>query len=141
MGSDDLKTILKLTKYLFILVLFSIVSVICIFIYYSHKINYEIPKRIEIHIYDKDGNQYLSLNNENKQSYAYLHEISPHVINAIISIEDKKFYQHKGIDLLRIGGALSKNIKEKEIRQGASTITQQYARMLYLTTEQKVRRK
>ena len=130
-----MKTILKFTKYLFIMVLLSILIIICVFIYFSKKINYDIPRRIEVQIYDNSGNQYLSLNNQNKQSYSYLHEISPYVIDSIISIEDKKFYQHKGIDLIRIGGALTKNIKENEIREGASTITQQYARILYLNTE------
>lgn len=141
LGSDVLKTLLKITKYLFIVTLLSIIIVVCIFIYYSKKVSYEIPNRIDVKIYDRDENQILNLNNENKQSYSYINEVNINLINAIISIEDKKFYSHKGIDVIRIGGALSENIKESEIREGASTITQQYARLLYLSSEKKVKRK
>jgi 1A family penicillin-binding protein len=96
---------------------------------------------IDVSIYDAQGNQFLTLNNENKQSYVKLEDISPNIINCILSVEDKKFYQHKGIDLVRIGGALTANVKANTITQGASTITQQYARMLYLSTDRNFKRK
>ncbi|MED3646468.1 penicillin-binding protein 1A [Halalkalibacterium halodurans] len=61
-----------------------------------------------------------------------LDEISPYLKEATISIEDRKFYQHHGFDLTRIGGAVVANLRAGSMAQGASTITQQYARNLYL---------
>ncbi len=59
-------------------------------------------------------------------------EISSHLLDATISIEDRKFYRHTGFDFTRIGGAILANIQAGSKAQGASTITQQYARNLYL---------
>lgn len=112
-----------------------------IFIYYSQKLDFSLPKMVDITIYDRNNNEFLTLNNENKQSYIKLEDIDQDIINAIISIEDKKFYDHKGIDILRIGGALVNNIKSRSNDEGASTITQQYARLLYLSSEKKIKRK
>ncbi len=62
-----------------------------------------------------------------------LDEINPAVIEATISIEDRKFYRHYGFDFIRIGSAVLKNIEQGTKAQGASTITQQYARNLFLS--------
>ncbi|HHU56605.1 MAG TPA: PBP1A family penicillin-binding protein [Acholeplasmataceae bacterium] len=136
-----MKILLKLTKYIFLIVLALVIIIVVVFIYYSQKLNFTIPKKMDVEIYDTNGTNYLTLNNENKQSYVEIDDISQHIIDCIISIEDKKFYKHKGIDVIRIGGALVANLEANNIKQGASTITQQYARMLYLTGEKKVKRK
>ncbi|MDV2684564.1 penicillin-binding protein 1A [Alkalihalophilus lindianensis] len=62
-------------------------------------------------------------------------EISPLVVDATIAIEDRKFYDHLGFDPIRIGGAIVANLRSGARSQGASTITQQYARNLYLSHE------
>ncbi len=118
-----------------------VIIIIFIFIYYSQKLDFSLPKMVDITIYDKNNNQFLVLNNENKQSYINFDEIDKDIINSIISIEDKKFYEHKGIDLMRIGGALINNISASKNQEGASTITQQYARLLYLNSDKEVKRK
>lgn len=115
--------------------------IVGIFIYYTRKINYVIPKTIHIEVYDANGTKFMTLNNEKKRNHITLQEIDPVIINAFISIEDKKFYSHHGIDILRIGGALLSNIEADAIRQGASTITQQYARNLFLTFDKNYKRK
>lgn len=61
-----------------------------------------------------------------------LKDISPYVKNASVAIEDQHFYDHSGFDLKRIAGAAIADIKAMAMVQGASTITQQYARNLYL---------
>ena len=61
-----------------------------------------------------------------------LDDIAPVLIDAAISIEDRKFFNHYGFDFTRIGGAVLANIRHGSKAQGASTITQQYARNLYL---------
>ena len=64
-----------------------------------------------------------------------LDEISPYVIDATIAIEDRRFYDHHGFDWIRIAGAVLANLKAFGKVQGASTITQQYARNLFLSHE------
>ncbi|MFA5603654.1 MAG: transglycosylase domain-containing protein [Bacilli bacterium] len=68
----------------------------------------------------------------NTKDWVNLDEISPHLINATISIEDKHFYKHHGFDYLRIIKSLYINFVNREHVQGASTITQQYAKNLFL---------
>ncbi len=62
-----------------------------------------------------------------------LSSIDQDVIDATISIEDRRFYRHMGFDLTRIGGAVVANLRAGSMAQGASTLTQQYARNLYLS--------
>ncbi|MBU8905837.1 transglycosylase domain-containing protein [Desertibacillus haloalkaliphilus] len=70
-----------------------------------------------------------------------LDEIAPEVIEATIAIEDRKFYEHHGFDFVRIGAAALANIQSGSFAQGASTITQQYARNLYLGHDKTWQRK
>lgn len=107
----------------------------------TSKLNYQMPEILNVELYDSDNYKYLSYSNGKKQSYVKLADISPFLKNAFISIEDKRFYEHHGIDLIRIGGALLKNFKSNKISEGASTITQQYVKNLYLTSEKTWKRK
>jgi penicillin-binding protein 1A len=68
-------------------------------------------------------------------------EIPPHVRNAFIAIEDARFYEHSGLDPIRILGALVANLRAGETVQGGSTITQQLAKMLFLNPERTYSRK
>ncbi len=68
-------------------------------------------------------------------------EIPQVVKNAFIAVEDSRFYKHWGVDFYRIIGAIIRNLKHKRIVQGASTITMQLARSLFLTQERTLRRK
>ncbi|MDD3999578.1 MAG: PBP1A family penicillin-binding protein [Bacilli bacterium] len=136
-----MRTILKILKYLFVVIILLVIFIIGGFIYYTSRLDYKIPKIVNVEIFDKNGEKYLSLNNDSKQNYIQIENIDQEIIDAFISIEDKKFYSHKGIDIKRIGGALMANLTNQEITQGGSTITQQYARNLFLTSSQSYRRK
>jgi len=68
-------------------------------------------------------------------------DIPDDLIKAIISIEDRRFYRHAGLDVKRNFGALIKDIQVRRLAQGASTITQQLARNLFLTPKKTVIRK
>ncbi|EEL48288.1 YwhE (Penicillin-binding protein, Glycosyl Transferase Family 51) [Bacillus cereus Rock3-44] len=70
-----------------------------------------------------------------------LDQISPYVREATLSIEDQRFYDHHGFDMKRIAGAIVADIKAMAKVQGASTITQQYARNLYLDHDKTWKRK
>ncbi|MFN7931060.1 MAG: biosynthetic peptidoglycan transglycosylase [Blastocatellia bacterium] len=61
--------------------------------------------------------------------------------NAILAIEDTRFREHMGVDLWRVGGAVLKNVLTFSRKEGASTLTQQVARTLYLKTEKTWTRK
>jgi len=78
---------------------------------------------------------------EEKRSLVKLEQIPEALKKATIAIEDRKFYSHVGVDPLRIIGAAIADIRHGEARQGASTITQQLARNLFLTQEQTLSRK
>jgi penicillin-binding protein 1A len=70
-----------------------------------------------------------------------LDRISPNLINAVLSVEDQRFYDHGGIDAIRVGGAVVRNIKTWSRAEGASTITQQLARQMFLSRGKAYRRK
>jgi penicillin-binding protein 1A len=76
-----------------------------------------------------------------KRTYVPLHELPPHVKDALIAIEDTRFYEHHGVDITGILRALQANIKARAVVQGGSTITQQLAKMLFLKPERTLQRK
>lgn len=61
-----------------------------------------------------------------------LSELPDHLVQAVLAVEDQRFYDHHGLDIRRIGGALLANIRAGGITQGGSTVTQQLAKNLYL---------
>lgn len=97
-----------------------------------------IDKANSFYFYDINGDIYTS--NHNKE-WISLDEISPYLINATISIEDKNYYNHIGFDYLRIIKAMFVNITSGKTLQGASTITQQYAKNLFLDFDKNWSRK
>ena len=76
-----------------------------------------------------------------RRYYVSLKDIPPHVRQAFISAEDKNFYRHPGVDPVAILRAVVANVKRGKIHQGASTITQQLARNLFLTPDRSLKRK
>lgn len=87
-------------------------------------------------VYAANGKQIATLKGEKDVYYIEYEDIPDYVKDAMISIEDKKFESHKGIDLKAIVRALVAYIQNKgEIKQGASTITQQLSRNIFLTHE------
>lgn len=63
------------------------------------------------------------------------------MVKALLAIEDARFYEHGGIDVVRIGGAALKDLASRRMAQGASTLTQQLARSVFLTPEKTIARK
>ena len=70
-----------------------------------------------------------------------LSAVSPHLIRALVAVEDQRFYDHHGFDLMRIGSAALANVRHRRAAQGGSTITQQLARQSFLTPDKTLRRK
>lgn len=84
------------------------------------------------YILDADGNLIERIYTDEHRTYVELEDIPKHVQEAFIAIEDERFETHMGIDLKRIGGALWADIKAGAPVQGASTITQQLVKNVYL---------
>ncbi len=70
-----------------------------------------------------------------------LARMSPHLRHAVIAVEDARFYDHDGIDGIRVIGAVVQDIRQGRAAEGASTITQQLARVSFLTRDKTLRRK
>ena len=88
-----------------------------------------------------DNNEEVFFQGNHQKEWVSLSDISPYVISATISVEDKNFYKHKGFDIARIIKAGYINIKNRKTEQGASTITQQYAKNLFLDFDKTWKRK
>ena len=70
-----------------------------------------------------------------------LEKISPNLVKAVISVEDQRFYEHSGVDAIRVAAAVLRNIEEGRRAEGGSTITQQLARQSFLNRDKTYRRK
>lgn len=92
-------------------------------------------------VYDANGSLISVLKGEKDMYYLEYEEIPSDVCSAIISIEDKKFYQHHGVDFKAIMRAAKAIIENGEVTQGGSTITQQLARNVFLTQDKTWERK
>ncbi len=117
-----------------------IMTTVIFCIYYSVEINHNNINKTDgrILIYDSTGNQ-IDLPSLN--TYVRYDDISNNIINAFIALEDKRFFQHKGIDYIRVFGALKNNIKHGYIKEGGSTITQQLAKNTQLNNKKTMQRK
>jgi penicillin-binding protein 2A len=93
-------------------------------------------------IVDENGNQIAKLSvSEGNREYAPIQDIPQLVKDTFVAVEDKRFYEHNGVDLIGIGRALVKDIISFSKKEGASTITQQVARNLFLNADKTLFRK
>lgn len=95
---------------------------------------------ISVQVYDNE-NKPLKEDNEINKNFAKIDELSADTKNAFISIEDKSFYSHHGVNYKRIAKAMVNNIKSRSLKEGASTITQQLVKNTQLTSEKTFERK
>src|SRR4030088_1772862 len=81
-------------------------------------------------VYDRSGHVFAKIFIQSREQVA-LDQIAPSLVDAVVSAEDNRFYEHGGIDLFGMLRALLKNAQSGRIRQGASTVTQQLARNIF----------
>lgn len=98
-------------------------------------------QRKNITIYDTNGEVMYESNFKKNMQWVSIDDIPPFIQEAFISVEDKRFNYHAGFDPIRIIKAVSTNFVHGDILQGGSTITQQFAKNLFLTNEQTYQRK
>ena len=97
-------------------------------------------QRHHITLYDRNGDILYESNFGEDMKWTDLEDIPQQVQDAFVAVEDRRFYLHMGFDPIRIVSALRNNMHSDTL-QGGSTITQQYAKNLFLTNEQTLQRK
>ena len=120
---------------IFLFVFFNIIGFLYAFI--TPKLDIRSANAFSVY----DNKSKLVFQGNGNDSWVALKDMNKNIINATISTEDKNFYEHFGFDYPRIAKALMVNISSGGIEQGASTITQQYAKNLFLDFEQSWNRK
>ena len=78
---------------------------------------------------------------ESMENYVEYSELPQDYINAVVAVEDHRYFSHGAIDVISIFGAFRTNIKNQKLIEGGSTITQQLAKNIYFTQERKLERK
>lgn len=120
--------------------------VICVFVvflsfylyaYITPKIDVQNSNRVVMY----DVNDEVFYQSTKTSSWVKLSEISEYAVMGIVDTEDKNFYSHNGFDYLRIMKALYNDIKARDLKEGASTISQQYIKNLFLTFDKTWERK
>lgn len=113
----------KFFKFIFILLLIILLLILAVGIYgfieYKRIVDdYPIEKKVEA---IRDDPNYVTLDN-----------VSKLYLNAVVAVEDHRFYSHGPIDFLGIARAIFQNVKQNELKEGGSTLTQQVAKNMYL---------
>lgn len=137
MNESDWMKIFKIIRNLLVFfVTIFVVAHLGLYVYCLFTPKIEITRNQSYYLYDNEGE--LLFNN---YSWVELENISDNLIQATLATEDKHFYNHIGFDYFRIMKAIVNNITSGSLSQGASTITQQYARNLYLNYDKTWKRK
>ena len=138
----------KTIKYLRAFIIISLIGMICMLILFAGVLGYAkilgapplaVPQSTLF--FADDGTLIGESNSGQKRYWVNIKEISPDLVNATVSVEDKNFYHHHGFDFKRIAGAVVADVQAFSKVQGASTITQQYARNLFLEHDKTWKRK
>ena len=121
--------------------LFTFYFIVILFLLYGKIVTPKTLKKMQtIELLDNNNDPYYYLCNDEEINYIPLTSIRKKTVDMFVNTEDKKFFSHSGFDLLRIGNAVWNNLTTHKTI-GASTITQQFARNLYLTNEKTFSRK
>ena len=140
------KKIFRVVCILFLTILICILSMVLIL--FTKSIN-EV-KDIDINL-SKNTTSVCKIYNNNGElindkinlvsNYVELEDVSPYLVEGFISIEDKKFYKHNGLNYLRIAKAMVNNIAAGSFVEGASTISQQLIKNTHFSSEKTIKRK
>ena len=146
-----IKKMKKFLKWSFIIVFLLILSVTIAVGFYISSIYFKaksipldeealLTQAVNIEIFDNE-NIPIKEDNQINNNYTKISTLQDHTKNAFISIEDKNFYTHNGVNYKRIAKATINNLKSRKLKEGASTITQQLIKNTLLTSEKTFERK
>ena len=134
-----MKVLKKCLKIFIILIGLFIVGNVFVYTYAKLSPKIEIKNANSFMLFDSNNEVFFQ--GSGSREWISLDDISPYLIEATINTEDKNFYKHIGFDYLRIIKAMAVNITSGTTSQGASTITQQYAKNLFLDFDKTWKRK
>ena len=101
--------------------------------YQSRSVLPQVPDSVESStVYAADGTLLYTFHAEENRKVVVLEDVPAHVRDAVIAIEDERFYRHNGVDLRAIARAVRSNTRAGEVAEGGSTITQQYVKNVLL---------
>lgn len=133
---------MKRFKRFILIVVFIILSAMVLIYTYGFLDRLDLSETREgITIYDINGKVMYESNFKKNMQWTSIDEIPQIIQDGVVSVEDKRFYLHAGFDPIRLGKALISNIAAGSVVEGGSSITQQYAKNLFLTNDQTVTRK
>lgn len=129
----------------YILVLFVLIAILAYMLDIANWQDLSTDKIINVKqtlsIYDRNNNLVSFLNAGENRTKIKISELPDYVKYAFVSAEDARFFEHKGVDVIRIVGAAIEDIKAGYYKEGASTITQQLVKNSQLTNDKKMSRK
>jgi penicillin-binding protein 1A len=137
--------LMRLVYWAFVLAIWGGIAAAGVAIYYGAKMpsatSWAIPDRPpNVKIVDVDGKLLANRGMTGGEAVG-LHEMSPYIPQAVIAIEDRRFYSHFGVDPLGLARALVGNLTRGRVSQGGSTLTQQLAKNLFLKPDRTLERK
>ena len=118
---------MKVIKRILIIILLIIIFIVAGFVYKGHELYKQALEKISI------SDKVAEIKSD--ENYTKLEDMSEFYKDAVIAVEDRRFYEHGAIDPIALARAIYSNIKAKELREGGSTITQQLAKNIYFTQE------
>ena len=124
---------MKLINKILLLLIIAIIIVAGVLTYNGHKMYKEVLEKTSV------ADKVAEI--KSKEKYTELKDMPEFYKNAVIAVEDRRFYEHGPIDPITIARAVCVNIKSFELQEGGSTITQQLAKNIYFTQEKSVLRK
>ena len=124
---------MKVIKRILIIILLIIIFIVAGFLYKGHELYKQALEKISI------SDKVAEIKSD--ENYTKLEDMSEFYKDAVIAVEDRRFYEHGAIDPIALARAIYSNIKAKELREGGSTITQQLAKNIYFTQEKSALRK
>ncbi len=104
----------------------------------EEKLTYE---KLSVQVFDKDEELFSALGSGEERLLTHVQDLPAHVKNAFIAAEDARFYDHPGVDVVRILGAAWSDLKAGAFVEGASTITQQLIKLTHLDSRKELSRK
>ena len=132
-------------KWVFVLGIWGFIILGCVIAFYARELPSIIRKpqfehKASITVLANDGSV-IGRYGDIKGDTVSVKELPPHLVDAILSIEDRRFYYHYGVDPIGLVRAVFVNLIHRDVKQGGSTITQQLAKNLFLSQEKTYKRK
>lgn len=129
-----MKSFFKLLRNIIILILVLVILICAVVIFKGYNMYKSAFDEMDL-------NTKISSIKENTKYYVSYEDIPKDYINAVVAVEDHRFFDHKGIDFISIARAVVVNITHNSLSQGGSTLTQQLCKNIYFTQEQDFNRK